>query len=249
MAKRKGLTKHTALLQKRTRDKEYKLRCAGASAAEIARVSPRLPASEVAKLSGGALRSYQAKLDRFNKGGSFVVIPDTGELVPRSVVSETLANFKKGKRTRQRKAVAIDRVFSHGIPSIAENARRGGARAKVFGHELNVEVKEDARTVRAWYKRLRRSREYASVNWEKARRDTRFRYRLLLDKAGRTSLSNKIGNLRNDLFSVLANRTNFEEVIQLMYESSVRGLSDSADDYEDEAWEIVRAVERGSKVF
>lgn len=249
MAKRKGLTKHTALLQKRARDKEYKLRRAGASDAEIARVSPRLPASEVAKLSGGALRSYQAKLDRFNKGGSFVVIPDTGELVLRSVVSETLANFKKGKRTRQGKAAAIDRVFSHGIPSIAENARRCGARAKVFGHELNVEVKEDARTAKTWYRRLSRSREYAGVNWEKARRDTRFRYRLLLDKAGRTSLSNKIGNLRNDLFSVLANRTNFEEVIQLMYESSVRGLSDSADDYEDEAWEIVRAVERGSKVF
>lgn len=249
MAKRKGLTKHTALLQKRARDKEYKLRRAGASDAEIARVSPRLPASEVAKLSGGALRSYQAKLDRFNKGGSFVVIPDTGELVPRSVVAETLANFRKGNRIRQRKAEAVDKVFSHGVPSIAEHARAGGARPRVFGLELGTAVNEAARTARTWYKRLKRSREFASVDWDKARRDTRFRYKHLADKAGRVRLSGKLGNLRNDLFSVLVNRTNFEEVIQLMYESDIRGLSDAADDYEDEAWEILRAVERGSKVF
>lgn len=246
---KQGLTPHTALLQKRARDSEYRLRKAGASAEEIARVSPRVPAAEVAQMTAGQLRSYQVKLNKFNNSGGWVVIPDTGEIVPRKLVQDVLRNFGTRNKQFAKEKERIDKLFAHGVPSM-DRAQRFRPKTQVYGHDVEIPVSESARTRKAWEKRYSRSKELLhEFNPRKHRTNTRFRMRHLCDKAGRTALSNKIGNLRNDYFDVLINRTGFEEVIQLMYESWATGQEKEAEGYELEAWDIIRAVERGFKVF
>ena len=204
----------------------------------------------MAHLTAGQLRSYQAKLERFTSSGGWAVIPDTGEVVSRRLVTETIKRFREGNRLRAKEVERINRIFVHGAQTL-EQAQHVLARKRVFGKDISVEVKEEARTRQAWERRAKRAEQWAKGStksaFNRARRDTRFRYKMLVNKAGRVALANKIGNMRNDLFDVLVNRTGFEEVIQLMYENETRGLD--ASDYEAEAWEIIRAVERGAKVF
>ena len=56
-------------------------------------------------------------------------------------------------------------------------------------------------------------------------------------------------NLKTSYFDVLVNRTDFEEVIQLMYESWATGQTGEVDGYEGEAWGLIQAVVRGMSVY
>ena len=246
---RQGLTKITSTLQKRARDAEYRLRKRGASEEEIRRMSPRKPASEVAKMKAGELRSYQASLRKFTNQGGWVVIPDTGEVVPKRLVSEVSSNIRKRNKAFEKFRGDIDRLFAHRIPDIA-TAQKNRPKPRVYGHDVEIPMREPARTKQAWERRLKRSREMLrEFNPTRDRSNARFRLAMLCDKAGRTRLANRLRNLKTSYFDVLVNRTDFEEVIQLMYESWATGQTGEVEGYEGEAWGLIRAVMRGMQVY
>ena len=74
-------------LQKRTRDKEYRLRKQGATQNKIDDVSPRKTWSEVKAMTPAQRNSYARQLDTFNKKRSFVG-SESGDVIPKSYITQ-----------------------------------------------------------------------------------------------------------------------------------------------------------------
>lgn len=74
-------------LQKRTRDKEYRLRKQGAGQNKIDEVSPRKTWREVKAMTPAQLNSYARQLNTFNKKCSYVG-SESGDVIPKAYISQ-----------------------------------------------------------------------------------------------------------------------------------------------------------------
>lgn len=76
------------ILQKRTRDKEYRLRKQGASQENIDKVSPRESWGSVKAMTPAQRRRYAKQLDRFNKKSAYVGSA-SHEVIPKAYITQS----------------------------------------------------------------------------------------------------------------------------------------------------------------
>lgn len=98
--------KDISRLQKRARDKEYKLRKRGAYEERVADASPRLPFAQVKKMNTRELTAYAKQLENFNKrGNAYTIVNGTPVHTEYIKAAETARQSRNARIQKERKRV------------------------------------------------------------------------------------------------------------------------------------------------
>ena len=120
-----------ALLQRRARSKQSRLRKKGASKEAIADVSPVRPWSEVKAMTAGQKLSYRAQLKRFtSRENAYHVYKDSGAISTKATYRNTQEAIEQINRARQ---AELERIIKG-----AEYAASKGLVVNA-GHGLNLD--------------------------------------------------------------------------------------------------------------
>lgn len=226
-------------LQKQARDKEYRIRrkLGGATsedkafaASVVSGVSPRLPWSEVQKLHGAALRSYEHRLRQFidrknthehvlDRGFATVMNTSTAAYNARARAYRAHIDAIKVKWTDKAKgyvkadvATQIkERTLYQKDP---ETGKRTGKKFSVQGYQLRgvTELSFDQlppKTQEAARRRAETVHGMALRTADEIRSKTRDNAAKMLRTMGEEGLADKLEHMTDDQLDVLFNRTNF----------------------------------------
>lgn len=218
-------------LQKRTRDKEYRLRKQGASKESIDRVSPRESWSSVNTMTPAQRRRYAKQLDRFNKKGAYVGSA-SGDVIPRSYITQSRKLIKA-----HNKFVASETKRIQGIaPDLWEQYR--ARQIGILAHEASIgglltpiDVRKMA-APRSLEVAKRRVKNFEARNKRKFsfyRRIQRENMTAMLNELGLYDLSELVRRMSNDQFDVLSSVLPTWEVLTVHYADVSSGNEEYAD--------------------
>ena len=240
MAKRPSLSR----LQKRARYKASRLRVRGASVEAVAAVSPVKPWAEVQAYTPAQKRAYRQQLKKWtSRDTAFVVsTPDTafgqmpvgGNLIPRADVMRLKSLAKELQRmSRKMYEDVVGIKVDYSVPGA-----KGGIRKDVVGGEgdLNAfqttkyrsvygglpefEVKVAPTSAKS-AKRMQRNLEHAIArDMAKRRKQSRANAMKMARQLGNDKLARGLANMSAKAFDVLANRSDFFELLALAYAES-----------------------------
>lgn len=219
------------ILQKRTRDKEYRLRKQGASQESIDKVSPREPWGSVKALTPAQRRSYAKQLDRFNKKGAYVGSA-SGDVIPKSYITQSRKLIKA-----HNKFVASETKRIQGIaPDLWEQYR--ARQIGILAHEASigglltpVDVRKMA-APRSLEVAKRRVKNFEARNKRKFgfyRRIQRKNMTAMLNELGLYDLSELVRRMGNDQFDVLSSVLPAWEALTVHYADVSSGDEEYAD--------------------
>lgn len=245
-AKRPSLSR----LQKRARDKASRLRVRGASAEAVAAVSPVKPWDEVLAYTPAQKRAYRQQLKKWtSRDTAFVVSepevdfesfvagvkrPTGGNLIPKADVLRLKSLAKELQRMSRKMYEDVAGIkVDYSVPGA-----KGGIRKDVVGGEgdLNAfqttkyrsvygglpefEVKFAPTSARG-AKRMQRNLEHAIArDMAKRRKQSRANAVKMARQLGNDKLARGLANMSAKAFDVLANRTDFFELLALAYAES-----------------------------
>lgn len=218
-------------LQKRTRDKEYRLRKQGASQDSINKVSPRESWGSVKAMTPVQRRRYAKQLDRFNKKAAYVGSA-SGDVIPKSYITQSRKLIKA-----HNKFVASETKRIQGIaPDLWEQYR--ARQIGILAHEASIGgllTPVDVRKMVA-----PRSLEVAKrrvKNFE-ARNKRKFSYYRRIQRENMTAMFNELGlydlselvrRMSNDQFDVLSSVLPTWEALTVHYADVSSGDEEYAD--------------------
>lgn len=218
-------------LQKRTRDKEYRLRKQGASQESIDKVSPRESWGTVKAMTPVQRRSYAKQLDRFNKKGAYVGSA-SGDIIPKSYITQSRKLIKA-----HNKFVASETKRIQGIaPDLWEQYR--ARQIGILAHEASIGgllTPVDARKMvapRSLEVAKRRVKNFEARNKRKFsfyRRIQRENMTSMLNELGLYDLSELVRRMSNDQFDVLSSVLPTWEVLTVHYADVSSGNEEYAD--------------------
>lgn len=228
-------------LQKRARDKASRLRGRGASVEAVAAVSPVKPWAEVQAYTPAQKRAYRRKLKQWtSRDTAFVVsTPDTafgqmpvgGSLIPKADVKRLKSLAKELQRMSRKMYDDVAGIkVDYSVPGA-----KGGIRKDVVGGEgdLNAfqttkyrsvygglpefEVKATPTSAKS-AKRMQRNLEHAIArDMAKRRKQSRANAVKMARQLGNDKLARGLANMSAKGFDVLANRSDFFELLALAY--------------------------------
>lgn len=231
-------------LQKRARDKASRLRGRGASVEVVAAVSPVKPWAEVQAYTPAQKRAYRQKLKKWtSRDTAFVVSsPDTafgqmqvgGNLIPKADVKRLKILAKELQRMSRKMYEDVAGIkVDYSVPGA-----KGGIRKDVVGGEgdLNAfqttkyrsvygglpefEVKATPTSAKS-AKRMQRNLEHAIArDMAKRRKQSRANAVKMASQLGNDKLARGLANMSAKAFDVLANRSDFFELLALAYAES-----------------------------
>lgn len=225
------LPKWLSTLQKRTRDKEYRLRRKGVDAAEVAAVSPRLDAATVMGMSARQQRAYGERLAKFNsRDERFVVTGGSilSEQRYRQIERQARAQYNRMaalNRARIERAYAGTTLERYG--TVAERAqvtseiqlngkRIGGV--FVAGQVSPIRGMEPPASKAAAQRRAEMFKNLTAPGAAGRRRDrVRESVRKMLYLNGQTELADAVDDLSDTQFDVLTIVTDFMGLIKTEY--------------------------------
>lgn len=217
-----------ARIQKRTRDKEYRLRKQGANQSAIAGVSPRKPWAEVKAMSRSQQQQYAKQLDRWNKTSKYTGV-SSGNVIPTKLIDQ-------GKRlqAKRNKFIAGERAR---IQSIAPEEwkmfyepREGilGKGEGIMGLLAPVDVHkmEPPQSVEVAQRRIKRfeERNKHKFNWYRKRQ--RSAMEQMLWKIGDYELAETVHNMGNDAFDLLSTVYASWDTLELEYHPKGEALDE-----------------------
>lgn len=218
-------------LQKRTRDKEYRLRKQGASQKSINKVSPRESWGSVKAMTPVQRMSYAKQLDRFNKKGAYVGSA-SGDVIPKSYITQSRKLIKA-----HNKFVASETKRIQGIaPDLWEQYR--ARQIGILAHEASIGgllTPIDVRKMvapRSLEVAKRRVKNFEARNKRKFsfyRRIQRENMTAMLNKLGLYDLSELVLRMSNDQFDVLSSVLPTWEVLTVYYADDSSGNEEYAD--------------------
>lgn len=218
-------------LQKRTRDKEYRLRKQGASQESIDKVSPRESWGTVKAMTPVQRRSYAKQLDRFNKKGAYVGSA-SGDIIPKSYITQSRKLIKA-----HNKFVASETKRIQGIaPDLWEQYR--ARQIGILAHEASIGgllTPVDVRKMvapRSLEVAKRRVKNFEARNKRKFsfyRRIQRENMTSMLNELGLYDLSELVRRMSNDQFDVLSSVLPTWEVLTVHYADVSSGNEEYAD--------------------
>lgn len=218
-------------LQKRTRDKEYRLRKQGASQDSIDKVSPRKSWGSVKAMTPVQRRRYAKQLDRFNKKGAYVGSA-SGDVIPKSYITQSRKLIKA-----HNKFVASETKRIQGIaPDLWEQYR--ARQIGILAHEASIGgllTPIDVRKMvapRSLEVAKRRVKNFEARNKRKFsfyRRIQRENMAAMLNELGLYDLSELVRRMSNDQFDVLSSVLPTWEVLTVHYADVSSGNEEYAD--------------------
>lgn len=218
-------------LQKRTRDKEYRLRKQGASQESINQVSPRESWGTVKAMTPVQRRRYAKQLDRFNKKGAYVGSA-SGDIIPKSYIAQSRKLIKA-----HNKFVASETKRIQGIaPDLWEQYR--ARQIGILAHEASIGgllTPVDVRKMvapRSLEVAKRRVKNFEARNKRKFsfyRRIQRENMTSMLNELGLYDLSELVRRMSNDQFDVLSSVLPTWEVLTVHYADVSSGNEEYAD--------------------
>lgn len=232
------LPKYLARLQKNARNKEYRLRSKGADALGVAEASPRLPASEVARMSAFEQRAYAARLRRFNSSENRLHVYETGTVVPYKTY-RTIETGQRAYNERMRARVeamgeivtGVNRQMGKESPFRDFAARVEDIRYRMLtsgrqlggvyvgGRVAQINIAAPTSPEQA----ARRAKMVREMTTRESDQDRRRRVRRnamqMLNLMGEDELARKISNLSANQFDFLVTVTNFFDLISTPFDS------------------------------
>lgn len=245
-AKRPSLSR----LQKRARDKASRLRVRGASVEAVAAVSPVKPWAEVQAYTPAQKRAYRRELKQWtSRETAFVVSapevdfedviagakqPTGGNLIPKADVKRLKSLAKDLQRMSRKMYEDVAGIkVDYSVPGA-----KGGIRKDVVGGEgdLNAfqttkyrsvygglpefEVKVTPTSAKS-AKRMQKNLEHAIArDMVKRRKQSRANAVKMARQLGNDKLARGLANMSAKAFDVLANRSDFFELLALSYAES-----------------------------
>lgn len=218
-------------LQKRTRDKEYRLRKQGASQESIDKVSPREPWSSVKAMTPAQRRRYAKQLDRFNKKGAYVGSA-SGDIIPKSYITQSRKLIKAHNKfvaseTKRIQGIAPDlwdQYRARQIGILAHEASIGGLLTPVDVRKMVAPRSLEVAKRRVKNFEARNKRKFGFY-----RRIQRENMTAMLNELGLYDLSELVRRMSNDQFDVLSSVLPTWEVLTVHYADMSSGNEEYAD--------------------
>lgn len=218
-------------LQKRTRDKEYRLRKQGASKKKIDKVSPRESWSSVKTMTPVQRSRYAKQLDRFNKKGAYVGSA-SGDVIPKSYITQSrkliLAHNKfVASETKRIQGIAPDlweQYRARQIGILANEASIGGLLTPVDVRKMVAPRSLEVAKRRVKNFEARNKRKFSFY-----RRIQRKNMTVMLNELGLYDLSELVRRMSNDQFDVLSSVLPTWEVLTVHYADVSSGDEEYAD--------------------
>lgn len=231
-------------LQKRARDKASRLRGRGASVEAVAAVSPVKPWAEVQAYTPAQKRAYRQRLKKWtSRDTAFVVsTPDTafgqmtvgGNLIPKADVKRLKSLAKELQRMSRKMYEDVAGIkVDYSVPGA-----NGGIRKDVVGGEGDLNAFQTTKyrsvygglpefdvkampTSAKGAKRMQRNLEHAIARgMAKRRKQSRANAVKMARQLGNDKLARGLANMSSKAFDVLANRSDFFELLALAYAES-----------------------------
>lgn len=218
-------------LQKRTRDKEYRLRKQGASQESIGKVSPRESWGTVKAMTPVQRRRYAKQLDRFNKKGSYVGSA-SGDVIPKSYITQSRKLIKAHNKfvaseTKRIQGIAPDlweQYRARQIGILAHEASIGGLLTPI-----DVRKMVAPRSLEVAKRRLKNFEARNKRKFSFYRRIQRKNMTAMLNELGLYDLSELVRRMSNDQFDVLSSVLPTWEVLTVHYADVSSGNEEYAD--------------------
>lgn len=218
-------------LQKRARDKEYRLRKQGASQESIDKVSPRESWGGVKAMTPAQRMRYAKQLDRFNKKGAYVGSV-SGDVIPKSYITQSRKLIKAHNKfvaseTKRIQGIAPDlweqyRARQMGI--LAHEASIGGLLTPIDVRKMVAPRSLEVAKRRVKNFEARNKRKFSSY-----RRIQRENMTAMLNELGLYDLSELVRRMSNDQFDVLSSVLPTWEVLTVHYADVSFGNEEYAD--------------------
>ena len=212
------MTVSLSTLQKRARDKEYRLRKKGASEDEIKKFSPRVAATEISNMSSAQKRAYRRELEQFNSRANRLVPLQSGEIVEYSrirAIDQMARQFNK-KSAAERAALAelakSAKVDYFKSAKRKSDTTQGSVDSLRTGREMKLPENKQ---------KLARREKQIKALVETPAKEKRSRLRLqavdALREIGMEDLARKVQNMRSDKFDLLMNYSDFWSLVSGIY--------------------------------
>lgn len=214
--------------QKRTRDKEYRLRKRGA--AMVGDLSPRVSMAEVRSMSTRELRAYARRLNRFSSERSVVL--ESGEVIPESVIRRINRNIAEHNRKAARERERIDKV-NRDLPKVGERFVQTRVSVGVDPNTMQPYVEaepgqtgatlqpiistEPPKTAKQAMRRLKASERWAHPNYMRRTATQRRSIIEMLERIGMDAESDRVRRMSSLAVSVMVNRYGIFDEIDLWY--------------------------------
>lgn len=218
-------------LQKRTRDKEYRLRKQGATRESIGKVSPRESWSSVKTMTPAQRRRYAMQLDRFNKKGAYVGSA-SGDVIPKSYITHSRKLIKAHNKfvaseTRRIQGIAPDlweQYRARQIGLLAHEASIGGLLTPIDVRKMVAPRSLEVAKRRVKNFEARNKRKFSFY-----RRMQRENMTAMLNELGLYDLSELVRRMSNDQFDVLSSVLPTWEALTVHYADVSSGNEEYAD--------------------
>lgn len=218
-------------LQKRTRDKEYRLRKQGASQDSINKVSPRESWGSVKAMTPVQRMRYAKQLDRFNKKGAYIGSV-SGDVIPKSYITQSRKLIKEHNKfvaseTKRIQGIAPDlweQYRARQIGILAHEASIGGLLAPI-----DVRKMVSPRSLEVAKRRVKNFEARNKRKFSFYRRIQRENMTAMLNELGLYDLSELVRRMSNDQFDVLSSVLPTWEILTVHYADISAGNEEYAD--------------------
>lgn len=207
------------LLQKRARDKEYRLRKQGADQHAIAQESPRLGWNQVKGLSSQQLKKYARDLDKFNSRSNALVTLQSGDVVAKSVLMRAEAARKSWNKKALKEKTRIEGLAAGAAKVIKDRQYVYGknARNNVLGAITEIAPMNQPRTKRGAIKRAKQLESMVARGFDKRRTQQRTAMVSILNQLGEHDLANSVANMQKNRFDMLSTISNIWSMLDVYY--------------------------------
>lgn len=230
-------------MQRRARQKEGRLRKAGALGPSISDISPVRPWREVQAMTPGEKRSYRAQLAHFTSRQNRLYVYESGEVVlysqaekqrTKAEAATAKINERVASARRRINRIKVDPTVSGAgnIKTIEERQRERGleerdAQGRKTGrvHEYmgsvygvpEVKVGQPPASDKSAQRRAEALQAMAKRSWGERRAKLRQSAAEMARFAGDDELAERIEKLSDNQFDVLTQRTNFMDELSVAY--------------------------------
>ena len=193
-------------VQKRARDKEYRLRKQGATRESIAEISPRKPWKEIRAMSPAQQQAYAKRLDTWNRNSRYTGVA-SGNVVPTKLIDQAKRLQKKynqfiyseRKRIRGIAPSEWDKYYSKREGILARGEDIAGLLAPI-----DVKKMEPPASVEVAKRRIKRFEERNKHKFSWYRNLQREAMEKMLWKLGQYELAEVVHQMDNDAFDLLS---------------------------------------------
>lgn len=205
-------------IQKRARDKEYRLRKAGGSVESISAVSPRKPWAEVKNYSPTQLRTYTNSLNNFNKNSRYTATK-SGDIIPTKMVKQITDLVKQRNKFVRKERKRIEAASPK--EWLEKQRKRQGILKKDNNlgllRPIDTSTMEKPSSWRSAQRRIKSLQRQRKRSYDYYRRIQRKNMMLMLKRMGYDYYAHVVRYMSNDKFDVLANVTPIWDEMSVEY--------------------------------